>query len=615
MNSAENAPVVHIDDLSVSYRAGGRQVDVLKNVTLRVQSGHILGVVGESGSGKSTLAGTLLGSLRSTSFISSGSVTVAGHDVFALDPKALRQFRIEHVALVPQNAGNALTPTMKIGEQISEVLHSRKGDKKAQRARALELLELVRLPNPAAALDRYPHQFSGGQQQRIGIAVALASDPTVLVLDEPTTGLDVVTQTAVLGLLGDLQQTLKVSMIMVSHDLGVIDRMCTHVAVLHDGELVEFGPTREVLASPVHEYTRGLISSVPRIDRPGIPPAAEHDTLVQRMPPAQSVPVLTVTDLTIDYRRKPTPGSGPTVQGVNLTVNAGEVVALVGESGSGKSTIANAIAGLQKIERGSITLNGGDDLSSTVAKRSKPLRQAVQLIFQNADTSLNPRKSVGAAIQRPISLFGIEGATAQRALTEVHLPESYSERLPGQLSGGQRQRVGIARAIAAAPSLVLADEIVSALDVSVQSSILRLVDDMSRDKDIGFLFITHDLAVVRAIADRVVVLYLGRIVEEGSVAEVFSEHSHPYTRLLLECVIELGGDHSTAPDGAADEIPSAPPEAGCAFASRCPIVRDVCRTETPPTIQVSPSHSIECHAHPSELGGASAILHDQRIQL
>ncbi|WP_427016292.1 ABC transporter ATP-binding protein [Pseudarthrobacter sp. P1] len=606
-------PIVNINNLSVSYTSGGLKVDVLKGITLRLDRGRVLGLVGESGSGKSTLAGTFLGSLRSGSFISSGSVAVAGQDVFSLPAPALRQLRRTDVAMVPQNAGSALTPTMRIVDQIAEALRSPELDRAAKRARAEELLRLVRLPNPAQALGKYPHQFSGGQQQRIGIAMAVAANPALLVLDEPTTGLDVVTQAAILDLLTDLARTLDMSMVLVSHDLGVIDKMCTDIAVLRDGRIVEAGATRAVLAAPQHPYTQGLLASVPRVDTPGIPPSMDHaaiDAGVQpagsrevyvRAAPSGTPTVLAVRDLTIDYRRRPVPGTGPTVQGVSFDVHASEIVALVGESGSGKSTIANAIAGLQRTEAGTMALSGGRDLARTVSERPKGLRQAVQLIFQNADTSLNPRKTVRAAIARPLKLFGVQRTTVEQSLAEVDLPAGFAQRLPGQLSGGQRQRVGIARAIAAGPSLVLADEIVSALDVSVQSSILRLMDTMSREKGIGFLFITHDLAVVRAVADRVVVLYLGRVVEEGTVEAIFSETSHPYTRLLLDSVIELGDDHDAKPRNARDEIPAAPPEHGCPYASRCPLVRDACRTEAPPAIRVSAGHQIMCHADISEL--------------
>jgi peptide/nickel transport system ATP-binding protein len=311
--------------------------------------------------------------------------------------------------------------------------------------------------------------------------------------------------------------------------------------------------------------------------------------------------VLEVRGLTVDYRRKHVPGTGPTVEDVDLDVYASEIVALVGESGSGKSTIANVVAGLQEREAGTLTLTGSTALAPAVSRRAKAARQAIQFIFQNADTSLNPRQNVRRAISRPLRLFGVAGQSVEAALTEVGLPASYAERLPGQLSGGQRQRVGIARAVVAQPALVLADEIVSALDVSVQSSILRLMDRLAHERDLGFLFITHDLAVVRAVADRVVVLYLGRVVEEGRVDEIFGPVCHPYTTLLRDAVIELGDAHRAATARAQDEVPDAPPEDGCPFASRCALVMDVCRTGALPVLRFSDTHTIRCHASVEEL--------------
>jgi peptide/nickel transport system ATP-binding protein len=615
---APSWPSIDVRDLGIAYLSGKRRVDVLSGVTLRLARGEVLGLVGESGSGKSTLASALLGSLRTSSFISSGSVTVEGQDVLRLKGKALREFRSSRVALVPQNAGAALTPTMRIVDQLDEAFPTGAGAaRRERRARAEELLRLVRLPSAAAALDKYPHQFSGGQQQRIGIAMALASRPALLVLDEPTTGLDVVTQAAILDTLSRLHRELGMSMVLVSHDLGVIDRMCTHVAVMRKGRIVESGPTPDVLSRPQHPYTQGLIASVPRIAVPGIPPslddaaidAFERGEVVEaikggvyvRRTPTGTAKVLEIRDLTVDYRHRHVPGTGPTVQGVDLDVHVGEIVALVGESGSGKSTIANVVAGLQKRESGTLTLTGTTTLEPIVARRTKAVRQAIQFIFQNADTSLNPRRTVRDAVSRPLRLFDIRGHSVEEALAEVDLQSTFSERLPGQLSGGQRQRVGIARAVAAEPSLVLADEIVSALDVSVQSSILRLMDRLAYQKQLGFLFITHDLAVVRAVADRVVVLYLGRIVEEGRVEEIFGSVCHPYTKLLLEAVIELGVDHADVSTPQQDEIPDAPPEHGCPFASRCPLVQEVCRLEEPPVVQLSATHSVRCHADVSLL--------------
>ncbi|MFQ4150296.1 ABC transporter ATP-binding protein [Arthrobacter sp. LAPM80] len=606
---------IEVKDLDISYTSGSRRVDVLKNVNLQLQQGEVLGLVGESGSGKSTLAGVFLASLRTSSFVSSGSVHLTGTDVFKLKGKELREFRASRISLVPQNAGAALTPTMRIGEQLAEAFRLDTASivsKESRRRRSIELLELVRLPSPVEALDKYPHQFSGGQQQRIGIAMALAARPQVLVLDEPTTGLDVVTQAAILDTLNRLHEELGMTMVLVSHDLGVIDKMCNRIAVMRRGKIVEQGDTTTVLNKPQHPYTQGLLASVPRVTVPGIPPSlddaaidafetdgemrAVDNTLYVRQAPEGTELVLSIRGLSVDYNRKPKPGSAPTVMDVDLDVHAGEIVALVGESGSGKTTIANVVAGLQSRQAGELTLNGSMELAPTVARRAKGVRRAVQLIFQNADTSLNPRRTVRDAVSRPLRLFNVEGKTAVEALAEVGLPANFTERLPGQLSGGQRQRVGIARAVVAGPSLVLADEIVSALDVSIQSSILRLMDRLATESNIGFLFITHDLAVVRSIADRVIVLYLGRVVEEGTVGEIFGAVSHPYTHLLLTSVIEIGDDHLAAIAIGQDEVPDGPPAQGCPFASRCPLVMDICRTVRPPVIQVSVTHSIRCHA-------------------
>lgn len=606
---------IEVKNLDIAYMSGARRVNVLEGVSLQLRQGEVLGLVGESGSGKSTMAGVFLASLRTSSFVANGTVELSGVDVMKLKGRELREFRASHVALVPQNAGAALTPTMRIGEQLEEAFRldvASIATKESRQARSVELLDLVRLPDARAALEKYPHQFSGGQQQRIGIAMALAARPKLLVLDEPTTGLDVVTQAAILETLTRLHRELGMAMVLVSHDLGVIDKMCTQIAVLRRGKVVESGQTSKVLRAPQHPYTQGLLASVPRVGVPGIPPSLDDAaidafedgtpmptldySLYERVAPQGTAPVLSIRGLSVDYNRKPKPGSAPTVLDVDLDVHAGEIVALVGESGSGKSTIANVVAGLQRRQSGELTLNAATELAPTVARRAKAVRRAVQIIFQNADTSLNPRRTVRDSITRPLRLFGVKGLSAEDALVQVGLPAKFTERLPGQLSGGQRQRVGIARAVSAGPSLVLADEIVSALDVSVQSSILRLMDRLARDSNIGFLFITHDLAVVRSVADRVVVLYLGRIVEEGLVAEIFGPLSHPYTSLLLDSVIEVGDDHEAVIAPGQDEVPAGPPALGCPFASRCPLVMEVCRTTKPPVIQASGTHGIRCHA-------------------
>nr|WP_209068168.1 ABC transporter ATP-binding protein [Arthrobacter pigmenti] len=508
-------------------------VPVVQDVEFSIAAGESFGLVGESGSGKSTVARTLLAELRTGSKILGGEVRVDGQNVFDLDGQALRQLRGGTVALVAQNAGQSLTPSMQVGKQVREALESH--GISGGRRRVLELLDQVRLPRVAELARRYPHQLSGGQQQRVSIAMAIAARPKVLVLDEPTTALDVVTQAAVLRLIEDLRSELNVAALIVSHDLGVVSGMADRVAVMRDGRILENQATAGLFARPEQEYTRELLDSVPRIGAS----AAITRTV-------QDEPLVEARDLTISYHA----GAAPAVDGVDLTIRRGETLAVVGESGSGKSTMAWSLAGLTPASGGTMRLRdervGQDgDLTQPVARRSTDLRRLVQLIFQNADTSLNPRQTVASAIRRPLRLFGTvprkdERRRVEELLTEVGLPASFASRLPAQLSGGQRQRVGIARALAAEPGLIIADEITTALDVSVQAAILELLAELQKHRGLTTLFISHDLAVVKDVADRVVVMKNGRIVEEGPVDSIFSGPNHPYTESLVDAVLEPG---------------------------------------------------------------------------
>ena len=666
--------VADVSDLSVAYRSGRRDVPVLRDVSLKIYAGAALAVVGESGCGKSTLAGALVGHLRAGSRVTAGSVRIGGADILTASRPRLLALRRGRVGFVPQNAGHSLTPSMRVGAHVVEVLRTARGMSPATaRAEAVELFRQVRLPEPEILVDRYPHQLSGGQQQRVAIAVALAGQPRLLVLDEPTTGLDVVTKAGVLALFDRLRAELGIALVLVSHDLGAVSAVCERIAVMYAGRVVESGDTATTFRQPSHPYTRGLLSSLPRLREPGLPvglagtvpsepePAGcafaprcsfaqescgrgEAPRLVSvpgrdgasaclrtpevlaapawesavraRQPRAAQEPLLEVRGLTVDYRRRPDPGSGPTVSDVDLVVRRGEVVALVGESGSGKSTIAWTIAGLRRPTSGEITLLDGTapaDLTREAARRDPTVRRQVQLIFQNAGTALNPRRTVGDAISRPLRLRGLRREAARtardEALRDVGLEPGHADRLPAQLSGGQQQRVGIARAIAAGPALVLADEVVSALDVSVQASVLGLLDDLREEHHLGYLFISHDLAVVRGIADRVVVLYLGRVCEEGPVDLVLRPHdaAHPYTRLLVASVLATEPGVG-APAPAADGEPeSAPPAAGCAFQRRCPHRLDqVCDRETPPWQDLADGHRIRCHVPVVELRAGPA---------
>ncbi|MBT1674231.1 ABC transporter ATP-binding protein [Curtobacterium flaccumfaciens] len=567
--------IVRVDDLSISYAAGKRRVPVVRGVSFTIEAGRTLGLVGESGSGKSTVARTLLAHLRAGSAIDGGTVRVDGADVFALSPAGRRALRGGTASVVAQNAGQALTPSMRVGEQIREALRAH-GEPDGPE-RVAELVRLVRLPDPDAIVRRYPHQLSGGQQQRIAIAMAVAARPRVLVLDEPTTALDVVTQAAVLDLVADLGRQLGMAVLLVSHDLGVVSAMADEIAVMRDGEVVEHAATAALFAAPQHEYTRALLAAVPDGRRPGptspvpdrrasgetaVPmgrgadrdaldataPGTVGSTATGTVPPERTArPVVTADDLVIRYGR----GLPAAVDGVSFTIAAHETLAVVGESGSGKSTLATALAGLVPAESGTFTYDDGTtrgDLREPIAGRAPALRRAVQLVFQNADTSLNPRRTVGAAVARPLRLFS--GSSSRERvgalLSQVGLGPEFADRLPAQLSGGQRQRVGIARALAAEPSLVIADEITTALDVQVQAGILALLADLQRERGLACLFISHDLAVVRGVADRVAVMTGGRIVEIGPTERVFTGPNHPYTSTLLAATLEPGS--TTLPD-------------------------------------------------------------------
>ncbi|GAA3668772.1 ABC transporter ATP-binding protein [Microbacterium marinilacus] len=542
--------IAEVRGLTISYRAGSDRVTVVDDVSFSLARGRTLGLVGESGSGKSTLARTLLGHLRDGSRVDAGTVEVSGGDVFSSTPEDLRRLRGGEVSLVAQNAGHALTPSMRIGAQVAEALRVHGLPSGGRRVR--ELLELVRLPEPDRIARRYPHELSGGQQQRVAIAMAVSTEPKVLVLDEPTTALDVITQAAVLRLVDDLRDRLGMAVLIVSHDLGVVSALADDVLVLRHGRVVEQAPTARILTAPEADYTRALLAAAPRLDAELVPREKAGDDVVLRC-----------HDVDVRY-----PGqSRRAVAGFGVEMRRGETVGIVGESGSGKSTVAAALAGLIDAEAGTASLRIDDgavhDLLGRARSRPAVVRRAVQLIFQNADLALNPRRTVGDAVARPLAVFGrASGRAARRArvaelFDEVGLDPAMARRVPAQLSGGQRQRIGIARALAAEPSVLIADEITTALDVSVQAEVLALLERLRRTRDLACLFISHDLAVVRGVADRIVVMRHGVVVESAPSARLFEDPRHPYTRALLAAAVEPG---RTGLPLREDEYRDAPPD-------------------------------------------------------
>lgn len=657
--------VISVENLSIGFRGrAGGMLPVLRNISVSVAAGESIGLVGESGSGKSTLALAMMGYLKTGLKVLDGSASFNGTDMFAQDRRALERIRGGRLALIPQNSGQSLTPSLRVGAQIREALrlHSALPEVKHE-ARVVELLAQVRLPDPTAIARRYPHELSGGQQQRVAIAMALAGEPEALLLDEPTTGLDVTTQAHILELLRDLARDTGMAMVYVSHDLGAIARVCDHVVVMYAGEIVLEGSARQVLRDPDHPYARGLLASIPKLsdkclpraldgrppapgqagsgcafvtrcaiaadrckaERPdlretssgsrtrchlpeqvrSIPLTGEREAGERSLPDALS---LDLQDMAISYAvpglldrllRRETQAVA-TVDGINIALRHGETLGLVGESGSGKSTILKSIAGLLPPLSGRAMLNGQDDLQPRVEDRVGQHLRQVQLIFQNPDESLNPRQTIAQILAQPLKLyFGLSGQDlldrSAALLEQVRLGAHYLDRLPSQLSGGEKQRVAVARAFAAQPELVLCDEITSALDVSVQAVVLELLDDLRRDNSTSYIFVSHDLAVVKALSDRVAVLYQGRLCELGSTSDVYGSVSHPYTEVLLGAVLEPDPDFAPTLS-AGDVVELSPPAQGCPFQRRCPKrLGPICEEAAPPRRTLSDGHSIWCH--------------------
>ncbi len=550
-----SAVCLSVRGLTLDYDTPGGVQRALADVGLDVLRGEVLGLVGESGSGKSTLAYQMLGYQQPNARRISGSVVFEGADIATLPTDALQRLRGNRISFVPQNPTTALNPAMTVGDQIAEVLRVHKGlGRDAIAARFALLMDQVGLAAIPGVAERYPHRLSGGQQQRIAIAMALACEPEMIVLDEPTTGLDVTVQQQIIALLKTLRASHGVSMVYVTHDLPLLSQIADRLGVMYRGELVEIGEASQVFQQPHHPYSKALLAAVP-LFQPAPARAAPQK--------AAGAPVLSAEKLTIAYgARRGVLGIGrnagnTVVHGVDLSIGRDETLALIGESGSGKSTIARAICGLVAPRGGSI-LYQGRGLAPTIEQRPSQERHEIQYVFQNPDASLNPRMRVGEILARPLDVFfGERGAKVlpklEKAIADVRLDPAYLDRFPHELSGGERQRVAIARALIAQPKLLLCDEVLSALDVSVQARVLELLRELRAETGVSMLFISHDLGVVRSLADRVGVLYRGEMVETGPTEQIFTRPQHPYTQRLLAAAT---GVHSAPEQPTPQAIPT-----------------------------------------------------------
>ncbi len=592
--------VLNVERLSVSYAGRGATHAAVNDVSLRIAPGEALGLVGESGSGKSSVALAVLRYLPTNARVEASRLAFEDRELRDLSAGDLRKLRGDRIAAVYQHPGSALNPSMTIGAQISEtILRHRPMHRDDAFQRAAHLLGRVRVADPERVLRLYPHELSGGMQQRANIAIAIALDPSLLVMDEPTTALDASVQSEIIAILDDLRREHRTSILLISHDINLIRRSCDRVAVMQAGSVVESGAAAAVFEEPRHAYTRALVAAIPTLHRTKRDGRLAEDAGIDDAP-ADALP--TVSDRAGARRDialachgvRQSFGGQPVLHGIDLEIVAGETFGLIGESGSGKSTLARIVTGLQPPTGGSVELFGRP-VAARVEKRRPDERRDVQMVFQSPDRTLNPRQRIGRILGRPLRrLAGLSRrAVAPRVgdlLASVRLPRATAERKPMTLSCGQRQRAAIARAFAGLPRLVVLDEPTSALDVSVQATVLNLLNDLQRRQDTAYLFISHDLRVVRYMADRIGVLYRGRLVETGSSDQIFAGPNHPYTRMLLEAA---SNEAAATPQASAATAPAANPT-GCTFAGRCPLAGAECLEAEPPSREVAPGHLIAC---------------------
>ena len=526
--------ILDIQNLEVTFATDGGDVHAVNDVSLTVNAGEVLAIVGESGSGKTVTAKTILGLLPETA-VTSGAVLLGENNVIAISKEKLRAIRGVDVAMVFQEPSTALNPVYTVGWQIAEGLRAHgKYTKRQARAKAIEILDKVGIPDPKTRVDYYPHQFSGGQKQRVVIAMALVLEPGLIVADEPTTALDVTVQAEILDLLRRVRDEFGTAIVVITHNMGVVADLADRVAVMLNGEVVEEATALDLFTAPRHEYTKKLLAAVPRL---GTGAARAADRASKRVGEL-AAPVVVADHLVIEYAGRFGSGGFRAVNDVSFTISPGEVLGLVGESGSGKTTIGRAIGGLTKITGGSLTVLGHEMLGIK-EREFKPVRGDIGFVFQDPASSFNPLLTIAECVAEPLIVHKRAGDAAaarprvNELLEAVQLPKSFADRYPHELSGGQRQRASLARSLALEPTLLIADEPTSALDVSVQARVLELFAELQSQFGFAALFISHDLAVVDMLADRIGVLYKGQLVEEGAGSEVLENPQHSYTQRLL----------------------------------------------------------------------------------
>jgi peptide/nickel transport system ATP-binding protein len=682
------SPVLKIKDLHLSYGSGPGRVRAVRGVNFDIKPGEVLGVVGESGCGKSTVAFAAMGYVAPGGQITNGEILYQGQDIVRMRSSELQRLRGNEIAMIFQNPLTSLNPSITVGDQVIEVLQQHTGMRESEaRTRAIELFESVHLPSPEDVLYRYPHQLSGGQQQRVIIAMGMACDPALLIMDEPTTGLDVTTEATILDLIAELKDKTNAAILYITHNLGVIARVADRVVVMYSGEVAEEAPVGELFENPRHPYTTGLLGAVPDVTRseialrpipgqlprpgsysggcafaprcsyaqeictqehPALDPvreghfarcffsdevSLEREEARQLAEPSSSVEdgasVLQITDLRKYYVQSLgiLPWSSnkrvvKAVDGVSFEIGERETLALVGESGCGKTTLSSAIVGLLDDVDGEMSLDG-QRLEPRIKKRPKKQRQELQIVFQNPDSSLNPAHTIYEIISRPLRLFRgeeVKGRIKEEVtsiLESVNLHESYLWRYPSQLSGGEKQRVAIARALAANPRVIICDEPVSALDVSVQATVLNLLRRLQREHGYSYLFISHDLSVVRYLAHRVVVMYLGHVMEIGPTDHVFEPPYHPYTEALTSAIPLPNPNVEQSQIRLEGSVPSAAnPPSGCPFQTRCPRkIGAICEQEFPPLVDAGSGHMIRCHIPLEELKAVEPVIriHESKV--